>query len=185
MVVVEPGSITLVTGPARGGKSRWAEHLASSSGMRVHYLATAEERPFDSAWQARLEQHRRRRPSTWTLHTPGDAMVTYLPRFGAADLLLVDALGTWLARHLEQQEQDWRQHQDQLIAMLKASPAAIVLVAEETGWGVVPSTAIGGLFRDRMGHLLEQLHRVADASWLVLHGRALNLLALSVGVPED
>lgn len=39
MVVAEappqPGSLTLVLGAARSGKSRWAEHLASSSSLAV------------------------------------------------------------------------------------------------------------------------------------------------------
>ena len=58
-----------------------------------------------------------------------------------------------------------------------------VLVIEETGWGVVPPTAIGGLFRDRLGALAQRLDRQAVASWLVVQGRALDLHALGVPVP--
>ena len=54
---------------------------------------------------------------------------------------------------------------------------------EETGWGVVPPTRVGGLFRDRLGALAQQLDRVADAAWLVLQGRALDLHALGRVVP--
>ena len=39
-----------------------------------------------------------------------------------------------------------------------------VLVIEETGWGLVPPTAIGGLFRDRLGLLAERLNTLADDS---------------------
>lgn len=183
MVVVDPGTLTLVTGPSRGGKSRWAEHLAAASALRIHYLATAEEDPDDASWQARLALHRQRRPREWTLHTPGPELPAWLERFDASDLVLIDALGTWLARHLELGAADWQQCQEEFLAALQSCSAAVVLVAEETGWGVVPATAIGGRFRDRMGLLLDQLHRSCDASWLVLHGRALNLLALSVPVP--
>ena len=41
-----------------------------------------------------------------------------------------------------------------------------VLVIEETGWGLVPPTAIGGLFRDRLGLLAERLNTLADDSWV-------------------
>ena len=58
-----------------------------------------------------------------------------------------------------------------------------VLVIEETGWGLVPPTAIGGLFRDRLGSLAERLNTLADDSWLVIQGRALNLHQLGQPVP--
>ena len=54
---------------------------------------------------------------------------------------------------------------------------------EETGWGVVPPTRIGGLFRDRLGSLAQALDRVADGAWLVLQGRALDRHALGHEVP--
>ena len=54
---------------------------------------------------------------------------------------------------------------------------------EETGWGVVPPTAIGGLFRDRLGGLAQRLDLQATRSWLVLQGRAVDLHTFSVPVP--
>jgi adenosylcobinamide kinase/adenosylcobinamide-phosphate guanylyltransferase len=58
-----------------------------------------------------------------------------------------------------------------------------VVVCEETGWGVVPSTAAGSRFRDRLGSLQERLQQRSEAAWLVLQGRAIDLLALSQPVP--
>ena len=40
------GSLILVSGPSRGGKSRWAESLLIDE-PRVVYIATAAERPDD------------------------------------------------------------------------------------------------------------------------------------------
>ena len=54
---------------------------------------------------------------------------------------------------------------------------------EEVGWGLVPPTAIGGLFRDRMGALQQRLNAISRESWLVVNGRALNLHQLGVPVP--
>ena len=56
-------------------------------------------------------------------------------------------------------------------ASLVGPLATVVIVIEETGWGVVPATAIGGTFRDRQGELAQVLERHADASWLVVQGR--------------
>ncbi|MEB3243118.1 MAG: bifunctional adenosylcobinamide kinase/adenosylcobinamide-phosphate guanylyltransferase [Cyanobacteriota bacterium] len=182
--MVEAGSLILVCGPSRGGKSRWAEHLAACSQLQVHYLATADDHPSDQGWQARIRRHRDRRPPRWTVHLPGNDLAGFVGRFRSGDLLLIDALGTWLARHLDCGTEDWQCLEDSLLTALTATPAAVVLVAEETGWGVVPPTAVGGLFRDRMGMLLERLHRRCDASWLVMHGRAIDLMAHSQAVPE-
>ena len=97
--------------------------------------------------------------------------------------VLIEALGGFVAHHLDLDEPTWGALCERLITSIRSSRCTLVLVIEETGWGVVPPTRIGGLFRDRLGALAQQLDRVADAAWLVLQGRALDLHALSQGVP--
>ena len=72
MVVADQNKtrLVLVSGPSRGGKSRWAEHLMSEA-VDVTYVATAPDRPDDQDWQTRLALHRRRRPSHWHLLESG------------------------------------------------------------------------------------------------------------------
>jgi len=95
----------------------------------------------------------------------------------------VDSLGTWVAAHLELEAPDWRLRCDELLSAIGTCPAPLVVVCEETGWGVVPATASGSRFRDRLGALQETLQAHCEASWLVLQGRAVDLLALSQPVP--
>lgn len=52
----------LITGPARSGKSEWAETWARESGKTVIYVATATRNPDDAEWQERIQQHQNRRP---------------------------------------------------------------------------------------------------------------------------
>jgi adenosylcobinamide kinase/adenosylcobinamide-phosphate guanylyltransferase len=59
----------------------------------------------------------------------------------------------------------------------------VIVVSEQAGWGVVPPTAIGGLFRDRLGELEQQVMALASSGWLVVAGRAIDLLTSSVPVP--
>lgn len=178
----QPGAICLVTGPARSGKSAWAERLAASSGKTVTYLATGPSLADDPAWQQRLARHRQRRPSAWASEDIGADLALALTRWSTPDqLLLVDSLGTWLAHHLELDDGAWMQERNSLMAALEQCCAAVVLVAEEVGWGVVPPTAIGGLFRDRLGELLECIDPLCSGSWLVIRGRALDLRA--IGLP--
>jgi adenosylcobinamide kinase/adenosylcobinamide-phosphate guanylyltransferase len=165
----------LVTGPARSGKSEWAEQLALQSGYTVTYVATAQVDPCDSEWQARIAQHQRRRPSDWqTIAAPID-LLTPLQTATAADCLLVDSLGTWLANILDQDDAHWEQTLQGLLASLMETSSLVILVAEETGWGVVPAYPIGRLFRDRLGQLTRQIGRIAKPVYLVTAGHVLNL----------
>ena len=174
--------LILVSGPARSGKSRWAEHLLHHH-PAVTYIATAASRPGDQDWQKRLEAHRQRRPEHWSLAEAGGALVQVIDDLAPGQSVLIDALGGFVAHHLELNATDWGHLCEQLIASICSSRCTCVLVIEETGWGVVPPTRIGGLFRDRLGTLAQELDRVADAAWLVLQGRALDLHALGRVVP--
>ena len=88
-----------------------------------------------------------------------------------------------MARHLDSDSNIWDRQTERLLSQLSTMGQTCVLVIEETGWGVVPPTAIGGLFRDRLGALAQRLDRQAVASWLVVQGRALDLHALGVPIP--
>ncbi|MBC1260164.1 bifunctional adenosylcobinamide kinase/adenosylcobinamide-phosphate guanylyltransferase [Synechococcus sp. BSF8S] len=175
--------LTLVSGPSRSGKSRWAEHLAAQSGRSVLYIATGALAPDDQAWQHRLQLHQRRRPRTWTTWEVEGELESALARAPADHQLLIDSLGTWLAHHLDLDGEAWEQRQDALLQALLSCRAPLLIVTEETGWGVVPATAIGGRFRDRLGRLQQRLQPLAQASWLVIQGRALDLRTLSQPVP--
>ncbi len=175
--------LVLVSGPSRGGKSRWAEHLVSQQ-HPVSYVATSDPRPHDSGWQERLRLHRERRPSDWTLIESGPDLANALSSIPRDHSVLVDALGAFTAWHLEATSVEWAQLEADLIQSLQNREPPVVLVIEETGWGVVPATAIGGRFRDRQGRLAHQLEQIASASWLVVQGRALDLHALGVAVPH-
>ena len=176
------GSLILVSGPSRGGKSRWAESLLIDE-PHVVYIATAAERPDDVDWQRRLRLHRERRPSHWSLVESGVDLPAVIAQLQPGEAALIDALGGFVAQQLERDECAWEREANQLIDALKQCRATCVVVIEETGWGVVPPTRIGGLFRDRLGALAQRLDRRANGSWLVLQGRALDLHRLSQPVP--
>lgn len=166
----------LVSGPARSGKSEWAERLAHESGRSVVYIATALENPDDADWSARIALHRQRRPDHWTTVCAPTALESALIEHGASDrCLLVDSLGTWVANLLELDDTAWRARVECLLATLTDSPALIIFVAEETAWGVIPAYLIGRTFRDRLGGLIRRLGPRCSACYLVTGGYALNL----------
>jgi adenosylcobinamide kinase/adenosylcobinamide-phosphate guanylyltransferase len=181
--------LILVSGPSRGGKSSWAEHLAGTWPGEVLYLATGPAPGQDHAWSTRVQAHQQRRPDHWQCQEVGGELIEHLQRLSAQRLeadspcLLIDSLGTWLAWHLEDEEPRWLQRSEALLQALIAHRGPVLLVVEETGWGVVPATAIGGLFRDRLGALQQLLMTHCKDAWLVVAGRALNLLQLGTPVP--
>jgi adenosyl cobinamide kinase/adenosyl cobinamide phosphate guanylyltransferase len=160
--------ITLVLGGARSGKSAVAERLAAADGGPVTYLATGSAEPSDSAFAARIAAHRLRRPTSWTTVECGADLAAALA--AAEGLVLVDALGTWLAAH-----HDFDADIDALLAALRARTAPTILVSEEVGLGVHPSTDLGGAFRDALGSLNQAVAELAGDVLLVVAGRVLPL----------
>ncbi|MFM7220075.1 MAG: bifunctional adenosylcobinamide kinase/adenosylcobinamide-phosphate guanylyltransferase [Nodosilinea sp.] len=175
------GRMALVTGPARSGKSEWAEQLAINSQQPVIYLATAALHAQDQEWQARLARHRQRRPADWQLWEVPLALPAAIAKAAPGHCLLVDSLGTWLANLLDQEEATWEGHLQALVDSLQGTPNPVILVAEETGWGVVPAYPMGRLFRDRLGHLTRRVGAITDAVYLVVAGYAVDLR--QVGTP--
>lgn len=179
-----PGQLILVTGAARSGKSEWAEHLATESNKAVTYIATATVDPTDREWQDRILRHQQRRPATWQTVTAVADLAEIVDRASAEDCLTIDSLGTWVANLLDRSDPEWLELTQELLVRLQTSRATVILVAEETGWGVVPAYPSGRLFRDRLGMLSRQIGTMADAVYLVTGGRVLNLAELGVKLPD-
>ncbi|MCT7948728.1 bifunctional adenosylcobinamide kinase/adenosylcobinamide-phosphate guanylyltransferase [Ancylothrix sp. C2] len=176
--------LSLVTGPARSGKSEWAEYLAQNSAKSVIYLATSTLDASDGEWISRIDLHRQRRPANWTtVEVPVELSAALRLNAGPENCLLVDSLGTWVANLLELDNASWESTLSDLILSAGQLAGEIIFVAEETGWGVVPAYPAGRLFRDRLGTLSRRLGTIADAVYLVTGGHVLNLSLLGHKLP--
>jgi adenosylcobinamide kinase/adenosylcobinamide-phosphate guanylyltransferase len=171
---------TLVTGPVRSGKSRHAEDLLWQS-ESVTYVATGRRAtPDDPEWARRVADHRTRRPGSWrTVETVDVAAVVD----EATQPVLVDCLGTWLTALVD--EAGWddlvtaadvvRAAGDRLVESLCAATVQVVVVTNEVGWSLVPTTASGRLFQDELGRLNARVASVSAHVHLVVAGRVLDL----------
>ncbi|HMC53135.1 MAG TPA: bifunctional adenosylcobinamide kinase/adenosylcobinamide-phosphate guanylyltransferase [Acidimicrobiales bacterium] len=184
--------IVLVLGGARSGKSEVAERMAARLPQPVTYVATAvlgkgagpervgpvaaESEPVAGDLAARVAAHRARRPAAWaTVELPLGADLADATR-RLTGTLLVDSLGVWLAGRENLDSDGGR-----LCRELVARAGDTVVVSDEVGLGVHPSTAAGLAFRDALGELNRRLSEVADDAVLVVAGRVLRLVA---GEPE-
>lgn len=132
----------------------------------ITYLATSTAVDDDMA--RRIDTHRLRRPPSWATQETGPDLVPAL--LEVQGTVLVDALGTWVAAR-----QDFVVDGVALCDALVARAGDSVVVSDEVGMGVHPSTDIGRRFRDALGELNQQVAAVADDVVLVVAGRLLHL----------
>jgi len=174
---VQPTWTTLVLGGARSGKSAYAERLAAAAAAPVTYVATGpppDERA-DAAWAARVAAHRRRRPPAWATAEVGEDGDLAAVLGGVVGAAVVDSLGTWVATCR------LRVDAGALCRVLRhraATGRPTVVVSEEVGLGVHPTTELGRQFRDVLGELNQAVAEVADRVVLVVAGRVLDLAAV-------
>jgi adenosylcobinamide kinase / adenosylcobinamide-phosphate guanylyltransferase len=130
------------------------------------YIATAEAG--DAEMAARIEGHRKRRGGDWrTIEAPRD-LAQALSACGE-EPVLVDCLTLWLS-NLMLAEADIEAETAQLENTLAAASGPRVLVANEVGSGIVPSTPLGRRFRDRQGVLNQRIAAHAERVILTVAG---------------
>jgi adenosylcobinamide kinase/adenosylcobinamide-phosphate guanylyltransferase len=160
--------ITLVLGGARSGKSMVAEQLAARLPGPVTYVATASVDAADRDHVARVEAHRARRDPAWSTVEAGTDLAAVLR--ATPGTALVDSLGTWVTAH-----------EDLVVDVAALSSALVerggdtVVVSEEVGLGVHPSSETGRRFRDALGAVNVAVADVATDVVLVVAGRTLHL----------
>jgi adenosyl cobinamide kinase/adenosyl cobinamide phosphate guanylyltransferase len=162
--------ITLVLGGARSGKSAVGERLAGALPPPITYVATyvPAASAGDDEMTARIAAHRLRRPPSWSTVEVGEDLPEAVGRLQGS--LLIDSLGTWLAASAALQVDG-----DGLAAALAERAGDAVVVSDEVGLGVHPSTDVGRVFRDRLGDVNRAVADVADRVLLVVAGRTLEL----------
>ena len=195
----------LVLGGCRSGKTAWAESVglkwagrpAGRHGSGLVYIATALAGDNDPGMQARIARHRALRDPAWrTLEAPLDlpeALAEVLAR-GLADkagynsgaafrpqVVLIDCITVWLANLMAAGHAQTAilERVDRLAELLRDPPCLILLVSNETGLGVAPSTALGNQFRDLAGLVNQKLVKSCGDVYLIVSGLPQQLKSVS------
>ena len=171
-----------ITGPTRSGKSQLAEFLIKDHDS-VTYIATSKPRTNDPDWQRRIDIHRNRRPDSWTLIEHPDDICKTIDLIRENESILLDSLGGLVEHHLTEDDVEWEMFQTKFLNSLTNNDLCIVVVSEEVGWGVVPATPIGHLFRERHSALTSLISRQAKKRWLAINGTAIDLDKIGHVIP--
>jgi adenosylcobinamide kinase/adenosylcobinamide-phosphate guanylyltransferase len=165
------GHLLVVTGGTRSGKSRYAVERAQEWGSQVLYVATCQ--PADAEMRARVRRHQAERPQTWTTIEPVDDISAVVQRYDArTDGILLDCLTLYVASLLmaDLGEDEVAQEVEKLCLALRDAPCPSAIVTNEVGWGVVPETPLGRLFRDAAGRANQVAARHAAEVVLMVSG---------------
>ncbi len=170
--------LVLLLGGSRSGKSKLATDLASRWTGPVTFIATAE--PGDEEMAARIAAHQRQRPAQWgTIEEPID-IAAALRNVGPADGVVLDCLTLWVSNLLAvgHSNDEVRQIAIQTAESATARGSPTIVVSNEVGSGLVPTTALGRRYREVLGDVNQIWAEAAGDAYLVVAGRVLDLAAL-------
>lgn len=161
--------ITLITGGARSGKSKYALDLALQY-PNPAFIATAQ--PTDQEMEARIKAHQEERAGQFvTIEAPLDldTAIAHLPE--GTGVVVVDCLTLWLNNLLFKfGEQGHDSSVEALLDRLKNLSCPVIFVTNELGMGLVPEHPLSRAFRDMAGRLNQQIAGVADEVVLMVCG---------------
>jgi adenosylcobinamide kinase/adenosylcobinamide-phosphate guanylyltransferase len=121
----------------------------------------------------RVRRHQDERPSTWMTLEPGCNVLPAIQEQGpGADGILLDCLTLYVSGLLISGcgEQGVVQQVDALCMTLRKVDRPAAIVTNEIGWGVVPETPLGRLFRDAAGRANQVAARHAREVVLMVCG---------------
>ncbi len=184
--------IVLILGGVRSGKSDFARQLAERlAGDDVLFVATAQRG--DDEMVERIERHQQSRPTTWRLLEVDRNVGAALQAQDAAAVTVIDCLTLLVSNLLcgdgatpepDDVEPMVRREIDSILSVCRELPGVVILVSGEVGSGIVPVASLGRRFRDLLGGANKQIAEVADANYLLIAGRPIELNALATTLDQ-
>jgi adenosylcobinamide kinase / adenosylcobinamide-phosphate guanylyltransferase len=171
------GTLTLITGGARSGKSAHSLTLAQQApGARRFFIATAEA--LDDEMRERIAHHRASRSADFaTIEEPIAIGAALLELASRADIVVVDCLTLWISNLLMARRSD-----EEILAEARGlasaaadAPFASIVVTDEVGSGIVPENALARRFRDLLGWTNQTLAQTAERVVLMVAGYPLRV----------
>jgi len=183
-------SLTLITGGARSGKSRFAQELALTAGGKVLFVATGIAG--DAEMAERIQKHRANRPAGWeTLEASQNLAKAIGERSSGFQVVLIDCITLLLnnifMRHLDgnrelideaSAEKDCVAEIESLLGGIRKGNAHFIIVTNEVGEGIIPANKLSRVYRDILGKMNQKIAREADTVFLMVAGIPLQVKPL-------
>ena len=162
--------IILITGGARSGKSDFALRLASKLKKEVIYLATAEAR--DTEMDERIKKHKLSRPPTWkTVEEPKRIAKVIEENRKFTGTIIIDCITLWLNNILSGKEDEMiLEEVKNLFRIARKTDSTFIIISNEVGLGIVPTSKLGRRFRDLAGRVNQIIAKEADEVYFMLSG---------------
>lgn len=167
--------LILVLGGAASGKSQAALERAGSQTPKA-FVATGQA--LDGEMKARIARHRAARAADWvTAEVPRDLAAWFRSEGSGYRTILVDCLTLWLSNVCGRRiaDVDMAARVDEVLEAIRRTPARVVLVSNELGFGLVPTSRSARAFRDVAGRVNQQIAASADEVYFVISGQSLRL----------
>jgi adenosylcobinamide kinase/adenosylcobinamide-phosphate guanylyltransferase len=171
--------LILVLGGTRSGKSRFGLDLTRrfAGDGQATVLATALRG--DPEMEHRIALHQRHRPAAWPTIEVGQDLAGAVRRASPRDPILIEGLTLWLSVLVGDDPTDPDPVLDgPVVAGLDAireHRAAVVVISDEIGLGMVPMHAGSRSFRDLVGLVHQRFAAEADEVHLLVAGLPLTL----------
>ena len=167
--------VFLLIGGARAGKSSLAARLAHKTSLPVTFVATAEAG--DEEMEQRIARHRAERPAEWTTLEEPVALAQAVDRAGADDTVIVDCLTLWVSNLIlaGHDDEEVQARAEAAAAQAAGRAGRTLVVTNEVGLGVHPTSDLGRRFRDLLGRVNAIWADQAEEVILVVAGRAMTL----------
>jgi adenosylcobinamide kinase / adenosylcobinamide-phosphate guanylyltransferase len=168
------GALSLfVLGGARSGKSRYAQARAEALGLKPIYIATAQA--FDQEMADRIARHQDDRGPDWeTVEAPLNPASVIAARSAPDTVLLVDCLTLWTT-NLILGDLPCGEAAQALVEAVCDARGPVILVANETGLGIVPDNALARRFRDEAGLINQRVAAAVEEVQFLAAGLPLRL----------
>jgi len=170
--------IFLFTGAARSGKSTMAEQKAlkvCDPRDTIAYIACA--RAIDEEFSRRIKKHQARRGEIFiTYEEPLDIADVMQKAFEKHQVIIIECLATWLGNIFYELGSDTAEAfaleqiekiKNQIVPLMNKN---IIIVTNETGWGIVPENPETRLYRDLLGIINSRIAAMASQVILAVCG---------------
>jgi len=140
----------------------------------VLFVATAKAG--DEEMRRRIEEHKKARAKDWnTLEVTTHVGSQIMRKLGKSKVVLIDCVTLLVNNIFEKYKERVSQKEvineiSELIKCIKESNASFIIVTNEVGMGLVPTSKVGRLYRDLLGKANQMLAECADEVYFMVSG---------------